>query len=81
MKDTLNSNAMEIVFIKDFNGIKRGTTCDISDHYGNQHIKAGNAVLSANWTGDEETETDKTETQPENVSQETKIKRTKKRNK
>lgn len=81
MKDTLNSNAMEIVFIKDFNGIKRGTICDISDHYGNQHIKAGNACLSANWNGDEETENDQTETQPENVSCETTTKRTKKRNK
>lgn len=44
---------MKIVFIKDFNGIKRGATCDISDHYGNQHIKAGNAVLAENWHGDE----------------------------
>ena len=42
---------MKIVFIKDFNGIKRGATCDISDHYGNEHIKAGNAVLAENWHG------------------------------
>lgn len=44
---------MEIVFIKDFNGIKRGQHCNISDHYGNEHIKAGNAVLAENWHGDE----------------------------
>ena len=42
----------KIVFIKDFNGIKRGTECDISDHYSNEHIKAGNAVLASNWHGD-----------------------------
>ena len=77
MKDTLNSNAMEIVFIKDFNGIKRGTPCDISDHYGNEHIKAGNAVLAENWHGDKEPEP----TKPENVSRETSEKRTKKKHK
>ena len=64
---------MKIVFIKDFNGIKRGTPCDISDHYGNQHIKAGNAVLAENWHGYEPT--------TDNVSRETSEKRTKKRNK
>lgn len=64
---------MKIVFIKDFNGIKRGATCDISDHYGNQHIKAGNAVLAENWHGDE--------TPTEKVSRETSEKRTKKKHK
>ena len=68
---------MEIVFIKDFNGIKRGTTCDISDHYGNEHIKAGNAVLAENWHGDKEPEA----TEPDNVSRETFTKRTKKKHK
>ena len=61
---------MEIVFIKDFNGIKRGSHCNISDHYGNEHIKAGNAVLAENWHGD-----------TENVSRETSEKRTKKKHK
>lgn len=55
----------KIVFIKDFNGIKRGTECEISDHYSNEHIKAGNAVLASNWHGDTEPET------TENVSRET----------
>lgn len=64
---------MEIVFIKDFNGIKKGTRCDISDHYGNEHIKAGNAVLAENWHGDIEP--------TENVSRETSEKRTKKKHK
>ena len=68
---------MKIVFIKDFNGIKRGTPCDISDHYGNQHIKAGNAVLAENWHGDEP----KNEPKPENVSRETSEKRNKKKHK
>lgn len=35
---------MKIRFIKDFNGIKKGTVSEISDFYGMQHIKAGNAV-------------------------------------
>ena len=64
----------KIVFIKDFNGIKRGTECDISDHYSNEHIKAGNAVLASNWHGDVATET----TEPENVSRETITKKHKK---
>ena len=51
----------KIVFIKDFNGIKRGTECEISDHYSNEHIKAGNAVLASNWHGDTEAETTTTE--------------------
>ena len=59
----------KIVFIKDFNGIKRGTECEISDHYSNEHIKAGNAVLASNWHGD---------TEPENVSRETISKKHKK---
>ena len=67
---------MEIVFIKDFNGIKRGAHCNISDHYGNEHIKAGNAVLAENWHGDKELEP-----KPENVSRETSEKRTKKKHK
>ena len=58
----------KIVFIKDFNGIKRGTECEISDHYSNEHIKAGNAVLASNWHGD-------TAPEPENVSRETFSKR------
>ena len=64
----------KIVFIKDFNGIKRGTECDISDHYSNEHIKAGNAVLASNWHGDTEPEA----TDPENVSRETISKKHKK---
>ena len=64
----------KIVFIKDFNGIKRGTECEISDHYSNEHIKAGNAVLASNWHGDAEAET----TEPENVSRETISKKHKK---
>jgi hypothetical protein len=47
---------VKIVFIKDFNGIKRGTECEISDHYCNEHIKAGNAVLASNWHEAEMTE-------------------------
>ena len=62
----------KIVFIKDFNGIKRGTECEISDHYSNEHIKAGNAVLASNWHGDTEVET------TENVSRETISKKHKK---
>lgn len=61
----------KIVFIKDFNGIKRGTECEISDHYCNEHIKAGNAVLASNWHGGTEPET-------ENVSRETISKKHKK---
>ena len=64
----------KIVFIKDFNGIKRGTECEISDHYSNEHIKAGNAVLASNWHGDTEHET----AEPENVSRETISKKHKK---
>lgn len=64
----------KIVFIKDFNGIKRGTQCEISDHYCNEHIKAGNAVLASNWHGDTEAEA----TDPENVSRETISKKHKK---
>ena len=67
----------KIVFIKDFNGIKRGTECEISDHYSNEHIKAGNAVLASNWHGDTETETTEA-TEPENVSRETISKKHKK---
>lgn len=63
----------KIVFIKDFNGIKRGTECEISDHYSNEHIKAGNAVLASNWHGDESEET-----ATENVSRETISKKHKK---
>lgn len=63
----------KIVFIKDFNGIKRGTECEISDHYSNEHIKAGNAVLASNWHGDAPEATD-----PENVSRETISKKHKK---
>lgn len=70
---------MEIVFIKDFNGIKKGTRCDISDHYGNEHIKAGNAVLSANWHGDDADKTEINET--DNISRKTFTKRTKKKHK
>ena len=62
----------KIVFIKDFNGIKRGTECEISDHYSNEHIKAGNAVLASNWH--EATEPEATE----NVSRETISKKHKK---
>ena len=65
----------KIVFIKDFNGIKRGTECDISDHYSYEHIKAGNAVLAFNWHGDAETEAPET---TENVSRETFSKKHKK---
>lgn len=68
---------VKIVFIKDFNGIKRGTECDISDHYSNEHIKAGNAVLASNWHGDTEAEAPET-TDPENVSRETISKKHKK---
>ena len=64
----------KIVVIKDFNGIMRGTECEISDHYSNEHIKAGNAVLASNWHGDTETEA----TEPENVSRETISKKHKK---
>lgn len=64
----------KIVFIKDFNGIKRGTVCEISDHYSNEHIKAGNAVLASNWHVDTAHET----TEPENVSRETISKKHKK---
>lgn len=64
----------KIVFIKDFNGIKRGTECEISDHYSNEHIKAGNAVLVSNWHGDTEPEA----TEAENVSRETISKKHKK---
>lgn len=64
----------KIVFIKDFNGIKRGTECEISDHYSNEHIKAGNAVLASNWHGDTGAET----TETENVSCETISKKHKK---
>ena len=64
----------KIVFIKDFNGIKRGTECEISDHYSNEHIKAGNAVLASNWHGDIEAKAP----EPENVSGETISKKHKK---
>lgn len=63
----------KIVFIKDFNGIKRGTECEISDHYSNEHIKAGNAVLASNWHGDTAPEAE-----TENVSRETISKKHKK---
>ena len=66
----------KIVFIKDFNGIKRGTECEISDHYSNEHIKAGNAVLASNWHGDTP-EAEAPET-TENVSRETISKKHKK---
>lgn len=66
----------KIVFIKDFNGIKRGTECEISDHYSNEHIKAGNAVLASNWHGDTAPKT--TEAETENVSRETISKKHKK---
>lgn len=65
---------VKIVFIKDFNGIKRGTECEISDHYSNEHIKAGNAVLASNWHGDATPEAETTE----NVSRETISKKHKK---
>lgn len=68
---------VKIVFIKDFNGIKRGTECEISDHYSNEHIKAGNAVLASNWHGDTTAEAPET-TEPENVSRETFSKKHKK---
>ena len=67
----------KIVFIKDFNGIKRGTECDISDHYSNEHIKAGNAVLASNWHGDTAPEATEPEA-TENVSRETISKKHKK---